>query len=80
MGLAETDLSIRNLDVETGRDGKSEKTTAMEKFYVDFAAQSKFRYMLIDAGWSKEGDITQMNGDVDVPAQRIDIAEHDLAS
>jgi len=52
----------------TGRDGKSAKTTAMEKFYVDFAAQSKFRYMLIDAGWSKDGDITQMNGDVDVPA------------
>jgi alpha-glucosidase len=52
----------------TGPDGKSEKTTAMEKFYVDFAAQSKFRYMLIDAGWSKDGDITQMNGDVDVPA------------
>lgn len=52
----------------TGRDGKSEKTTAMEKFYVDFAAQSKFRFILIDAGWSKDGDITQMNGDVDVPA------------
>jgi alpha-glucosidase len=52
----------------TGSDGKSEKTTAMEEFYVDFAAQSKFRYMLIDAGWSKDGDITQLNGDVDVPA------------
>lgn len=52
----------------TGADGKPAKTTAMEKFYVDFAAQSKFRYMLIDAGWSQDGDITQMNGDVDVPA------------
>ena len=51
-----------------GPDGKSEKTTAMEEFYVDFAARSKFRYMLIDAGWSKDDDITQMNGNVDVPA------------
>lgn len=51
----------------TGPNGKSEKTTVMEKFYVDFAAQSKFPYMLIDAGWSEDGDITQLNGDVDVP-------------
>ncbi len=52
----------------TGPDGKPANSTAMVKFFVDFAARSGFRYMLIDAGWSKPGDITQLNGDIDVPA------------
>lgn len=51
----------------TGPDGKSANSTAMVKFFVDFAARSGFRYMLVDAGWSKSGDITQLNGDIDVP-------------
>jgi alpha-glucosidase len=50
-----------------GPDGKHAFTTATMKYYVDFAAKSGFPYMLIDAGWSKPGDITQMNGRVDVP-------------
>jgi alpha-glucosidase len=50
-----------------GPDGKSAFTTDTMKYYVDFAAQSGFRYMLIDAGWSGR-DITRMNGRVDVPA------------
>jgi len=37
------------------------------KYYVDFAAQSGFEYMLIDAGWSPRDDITKMNGKVGVP-------------
>lgn len=48
-------------------DGKPAYTTANMKYYVDFAAQSGFEYMLIDAGWSVRGDITKMNGRVDVP-------------
>jgi alpha-glucosidase len=52
----------------TGPDGKSANTTAMAKFFVDFAARSGFRYMLVDAGWSKPGDITQLNGSIDVPS------------
>ena len=36
------------------------------KRYVDFAAQSGFPYMVLDAGWSTE-DITKLNGKVDVP-------------
>jgi alpha-glucosidase len=52
----------------TGPDGKSSNTTETMKFYVDFAAKSKFRYMLIDGGWSQQDDITKMNGRVDVPA------------
>jgi alpha-glucosidase len=35
--------------------------------YVDFAARSGFRYMMLDAGWSGR-DITHLNGRVDVPA------------
>lgn len=51
-----------------GPDGKPAFTTDTMKYYVDFAAKSGFPYMLIDAGWSAEGDITKMNGKVDVPA------------
>jgi alpha-glucosidase len=50
-----------------GPDGKPAYTTEAMKYYVDFAAESGFRYMLIDGGWSAEDDITKMNGTVDVP-------------
>ena len=50
-----------------GPDGKGAYTTDNMKYYVDFAAESGFEYMLIDAGWSARGDITKMNGRVDVP-------------
>jgi alpha-glucosidase len=50
-----------------GRDGKPAFTTDTMKYYVDFAAQSGFPYMLIDAGWSDPKDITKMNGKVEVP-------------
>jgi alpha-glucosidase len=50
-----------------GADGKPAFTTGTMKYYVDFAAQSGFPYMLIDAGWSAPWDITKMNGKVDVP-------------
>lgn len=50
-----------------GADGKPAFTTATMKYYVDFAAQSGFPYMLIDAGWSSRYDILHMNGRVDVP-------------
>ena len=49
------------------REGQSAYTTDTMKYYVDFAAESGFEYMLIDAGWSMRGDITKMNGRVDVP-------------
>ncbi len=50
-----------------GPDGKSAYTTDTMKYYVDFAAQSGFEYMLVDAGWATNGDITRMNGRVDIP-------------
>lgn len=51
-----------------GPDGKPAFDTKTMEYYVDFAAQSGFRYMLIDAGWSVPGDVTRMNGRVDIPA------------
>jgi alpha-glucosidase len=51
-----------------GPDGQSAFTTATMKYYVDFAADSGFPYMLVDAGWSVRNDITKMNGKVDIPA------------
>jgi alpha-glucosidase len=49
------------------KSGKHAFTTENMRYYVDFAAQSGFEYMLVDAGWSGL-DITQMNGKVDIPA------------
>ncbi len=46
--------------------GTPSYTTENMKRYVDFAAQSGFPYMVLDAGWSA-GDITKLNGKVDVP-------------
>jgi alpha-glucosidase len=51
---------------DLGPDGQSAYTTKNMEYYVDFAAESGFPYMMLDAGWSK-GDITQMRGNVDVP-------------
>jgi alpha-glucosidase len=50
-----------------GPDGKSAFTTATMKYYADFAAQSGFEYVLVDAGWSPQNDILRMNGRVDIP-------------
>jgi alpha-glucosidase len=47
-------------------DGQSAYTTKNMEYYVDFAAESGFPYMMLDAGWS-ERDITRMRGNVDVP-------------
>ena len=51
---------------DIGPDVKSAFTTETMKYYVDFAAQSGFPYMMLDAGWSSR-DITKLRGNVDVP-------------
>lgn len=53
-------------DGDLGADGKPAYTTENMKYYVDFAAQSGFPYMMLDAGWSGK-DILKMRGNVDVP-------------
>jgi alpha-glucosidase len=52
---------------DVDKDGQSAYTTDNMKYYVDFAAQSGFPYMMLDAGWSGGRDITKLNGKVDVP-------------
>jgi alpha-glucosidase len=50
-----------------GPDGASAFNDATMKYYVDFAAKSGLEYMLVDAGWSPQNNITKMNGTVDIP-------------
>jgi alpha-glucosidase len=50
-----------------GPDGVSAFNDATMKHYVDFAAKSGLQYMLVDAGWSPQNDITKMNGSVNIP-------------
>ena len=52
---------------DVDKNGKPSFTTENMKYYVEFAAQSGFPYMMLDAGWSAGRDITRMNGKVDVP-------------
>jgi len=52
---------------DIGPDGKSAYTTKNMEYYVDFAAQSGFPYMLLDAGWTDGRNITKLRGNVDVP-------------
>lgn len=58
------------------KNGKPAYTTENMKRWVDFAAQEGLEYMLVDAGWQlgaseadiiAPGDITKMNGSVDIP-------------
>lgn len=51
---------------DLGADGQSAYTTKNMEYYVDFAAESGFPYMMLDAGWSGS-DILKMRGNVDVP-------------
>jgi alpha-glucosidase len=52
---------------DIGPDGKAAYTTKNMEYYVDFAAQSGFPYMLLDAGWADGRDILKQRGNVDVP-------------
>jgi alpha-glucosidase len=52
---------------DVDKDGKPAYTTENMKYYVDFAARSGFPYMMLDAGWAVDRDITKLNGKVDVP-------------
>jgi len=62
-GKASWNWWVNDVDAE----GKPAYTTVNMEHYVDFAAQSGFRYMMLDAGWSGR-DLTHLNGRVDVPA------------
>jgi alpha-glucosidase len=51
---------------DVDENGNPSFTTENMKRYVDFAAASGLRYMMLDAGWSGR-DLTHLNGKVDVP-------------
>jgi alpha-glucosidase len=52
---------------DVDKNGNSAYTTDNMKYYVDFASESGFPYMMLDAGWATGRDITRMNGKVDIP-------------
>lgn len=52
----------------SGVDFTPGMNTATMEHYVDFASKSHFAYMLIDAGWSPEDDITRTVPSIDMPA------------
>jgi alpha-glucosidase len=52
---------------DVDKNGNSAFTTDNMKYYVDFASESSFPYMMLDAGWAVGRDITRMNGKVDIP-------------
>lgn len=65
-GKASWNWWVDNVDKD-GKSGNANFNTETMKYYIDFAAESGFRYFLVDAGWSAPHDITKLNGRVDVP-------------
>jgi alpha-glucosidase len=52
----------------SGVDFKPGMNTATMEHYIDFASKAHLPYMLIDAGWSPEKDITRTVPAIDMPA------------
>lgn len=46
--------------------GMGNRNTALYNYYVDFAAANKLEYLMIDAGWSNNYDVTKVNPKLDV--------------
>ena len=46
--------------------GMANRNTDLYNYYVDFAAANKLEYMMIDAGWSNNYDLTKANPKLDV--------------
>ena len=40
-------------------DFRAGMNTATYKYFIDFAAANKIRYIILDAGWSQKGDLTR---------------------
>lgn len=47
-------------------DFKSGMNTPTYKYYIDFAATNKIKYIIIDAGWSAILDLTKINPEIDL--------------
>jgi len=46
--------------------GMGNRNTALYKYYIDFAAKSKLEYLMVDAGWSNNTDVTRINPKVNM--------------
>ena len=51
----------------TGVDFRAGVNTATYEHFIDFAAENKLEYVILDDGWSKRDDMMQTNPDVDLP-------------
>jgi alpha-glucosidase len=51
-----------------GVDFKSGINTETAKYFIDFASDFGFEYFLFDDGWSKQGDLSAINPDLDMEA------------
>jgi alpha-glucosidase len=54
------DRNISHVDFKAGMN------TPTYKYYIDFAAANRIRYIIIDAGWSAMLDLTKTNQDIDL--------------
>jgi alpha-glucosidase len=57
-----------NANNNKGVPFRSGVNTDTYKYYIDFAAEYKLEYIILDEGWSKPSDLFQINPEVDVPA------------
>lgn len=57
------DAMLPGADIPSGMDNRN---TALYKHYIDFAAKNKLEYLMIDAGWSNNTDVTRINPKVDM--------------
>lgn len=46
--------------------GMGNRNTALYNYYVDFAAEYHLEYLMIDAGWSDNYDVTKVNPKLDI--------------
>ncbi|MDB5119477.1 MAG: glycoside hydrolase family 97 protein [Sphingobacteriales bacterium] len=57
------DAMLPGANVPSGMDNRN---TALYNYYVDFAADNKLEYLMIDAGWSDNYDLTKVNPKLNV--------------
>ena len=48
--------------------GMDNRNTTLYNYYVDFAAKNKLEYLMVDAGWSNNYDLTKINPKNDIKA------------
>lgn len=57
------DAMLPGADIPSGMDNRN---TALYKHYIDFAAEYKLEYLMVDAGWSHIFDLSKVNPKVDI--------------